>query len=412
MTHQGEQFLRWLVGPLEPSEFLDNYWQKTAVHIPGGPEKLASLGFDLASYKRGLAEPGASSPNLKAQYFDSTGRHSELHIQPSQAESLLAAGLTIHAPLVGSVHSELHAKISELRGYLRHAGAVVPVAFMSPPKSGFGIHFDDGAVFSIQVSGEKIWRYSREPAVPFPSTNLVGSNRLEVRAYCRTERLTHLEMPRATELVRSTLGPGDVLYIPPGCWHQTESGDGYSLGLSISFRSFATRQLVFAVLGEVFRGKVGWRQSIPAAPGDSTAAVEPFLRQRLVELQGAVAALETDDLLEAWKVAVGLRASLHDDEDDAAPSDGIQPDAVLRVPFPIAYRVESAPDGTQEIRVWCLGNSITVGLDGLPVVERLSRCQSFVARDVADWVGDGCQWDEVSQLVADLEASGIVTRAS
>ena len=53
-----------------------------------------------------------------------------------------------------------------------------------------------------------------------------------------------------------------------------------------------------------------------------------------------------------------------------------------------------------------------MGLDGLPVVERLSRCRSFVASEVAEWIGDGCEGEDVSRLVADLEASGIVTRDS
>jgi hypothetical protein len=92
----------------------------------------------------------------------------------------------------------------------------LPTVFMtySSPQGGIGVHFDDDDNIVVQVQGSRLWRVSRDPVIPsYPN---VWNHDIGMR----------LNEQNSDEWI---LGPGDLLYIPRGHWHE-----GISLEESIS----------------------------------------------------------------------------------------------------------------------------------------------------------------------------------
>jgi ribosomal protein L16 Arg81 hydroxylase len=145
----------------------------------------------------------------------------QAHIASEDAEDMFQAGATICLTRVEGASEAFASLIESTRAELHFSGDVSIRAYWSPPRGGFGPHFDARVVTTLQVHGRKRWWFSETPVEVLP----IGNRWLS-------------DDPRAAlegQPVRSvTLDPGDVLCLPPGIVHwanaETESLS-YNIGL-------------------------------------------------------------------------------------------------------------------------------------------------------------------------------------
>jgi len=103
-------------------------------------------------------------------------------------------------------------------------------------------HYDFQVNFTIQVSGEKVWKLGRgPPAVELGATpHFVGEGVREGQVLCgklADPEFTYSPPPLTSEVKMSA---GDVLFFPPGCWHTVHStSPGLSINISLKCKTYA-----------------------------------------------------------------------------------------------------------------------------------------------------------------------------
>jgi ribosomal protein L16 Arg81 hydroxylase len=217
---------------------------------------------------------------------------------------MLRVGATICVTGMENAHQRLRSAIRLVRSELNYSGAVSFRAYLSPPGSGFDIHFDARVTTTLQISGKKRWWYSAQPAVAFPMHN---SSRGQFGAP-REPR------PEPGALSSVVLRPGDVLCLPAGVWHRAEGeGKEMSLALNMAFehQGGSVFDSIVMALEERLVQDPRWRAPLPTAPGRKRHRVPEevarVLRDRIDALRSELSILRDDDaqLARAWRIALG-----------------------------------------------------------------------------------------------------------
>ncbi|MDB4944890.1 MAG: hypothetical protein JWP97_4424 [Labilithrix sp.] len=159
----------------------------------------------------------------------------------------------------------------------------VMVSYAAPGGS-VGPHLDSYDVFLVQGMGKRRWQYGTKPA--------------KDRAFREGLELRILE--RFVPDVDEVLGPGDLLYLPPGFAHHgtavtpcfTYSVGFRSPGLGEMWRSFGAHR------ARHFAGADALLVDPPLAPAENPGAIPEALLARVRE---AIRALDTsDDSIDRW----------------------------------------------------------------------------------------------------------------
>lgn len=220
-----------LLGDRTPAEFLKTYWQKRPLLI-----RQAIPGFTPpldADELAGLA----CEEDVEARIVQ--GRDRDWSVRPGPFEEWVFSELpkTDWTLLV----QDVNAHVPEADALLDAFGFLpawrlddLMVSYAAPGGS-VGPHVDQYDVFVLQGAGRRRWRI--DPATPADAALLPE---LPVKILA--------EFEPAEEWV---LGPGDVLYLPPGVGHHGIGEDANCLTLSIGFRAPERRQLVQAWLEDV-----------------------------------------------------------------------------------------------------------------------------------------------------------------
>lgn len=174
-------------------------------------------------------------------------------------------------------------------------------AFWAPGPSVVGLHYDLDLNFNVQLRGRKRWR--------------VAPNR-DVEAPLRSHH-SRAEMPEGA--VESEVGPGDVVFLPHGAWHETRS-EGPSLALTFTVKGPRYLDLYLDDLRARLSADPRWRAMALGAAGDPSA-------------RAAVAA-ELDRLIAALPPADGERILAR------ASAQATRVDAVARYAWTGAVRLE------------------------------------------------------------------------
>src|SRR5262249_14156087 len=159
-------------------------------------------------------------------------------------------------------------------------------------------HFDNHSVFILQLEGAKRWRYSAEPAVAFPTENIVLPPHGELPAPRAAEAAAR---PDERGFVETLLEPGDVLYLPAGTWRRARAV-GRSLALTLMVSSFSVQRLLADALSRALLDDARCREDVPLLLADelprgaATTELRAVLAERLERLRGAAAALSPLDL--------------------------------------------------------------------------------------------------------------------
>ncbi len=256
--------------PFNPQLFFEAYWNKKALYIPGHPGKFAGL-FNRDAFLRAAQY----CADLKVGYTDENGWPAHFNIRPDQIQEMLAKGKTVCASVVDPDEPVLTTFLNEYKKSFRVAGKFFFNSYLSPDGAGFGLHLDHHPVSILQVEGQKRWWYSSEPGLKQVISNVSFPTGRDVL------KLPWVTVHRPTEesLCEAVLSPGDVLYLPKGCWHRAQA-IGHSLGLTLAMESMSLLELIQAALLPKLN-TVAFRNALPGYP---TSDIGPAIGSELEEL--------------------------------------------------------------------------------------------------------------------------------
>jgi ribosomal protein L16 Arg81 hydroxylase len=284
--------LQRILAPLSVHEFAEKYFQRRPLKLSGDARKFDFL-FREADFVLNLDR----AKHIRAVF----PKNRQAHIRPAEIPDMLEAGATICVTGMERAHAKLRAAAERIRSELHYAGSVTFRAYLSPPGSGFDLHFDARVATTLQIAGTKRWWFSDEPAVPFPAHNS-GREPPGVKRH---------KAPPQHKLRSVLLRPGDVLCLPAGVWHSAK-GSTASLALNMAFdhNGGGVFDSIVTMLQDRLGDDAGWREPLPVTLGDDgrrmPAAVATVLRNRIAALQAQLVALETNEaeLTRAWRATL------------------------------------------------------------------------------------------------------------
>lgn len=229
---------QWL-GDFDRHRFLSEYWERRSVYLPCEDRGRFQGLLDLEGlFQREIHR----CRHLKASARTASGWNQEIVVEPAQVEKLYRLGFTICASVLDP-EGPVRPLLDGFRSSFCSAAVPHVNAYLSPDQRGYGLHFDAHPVWILQVSGEKRWTVSHAPEVVDPPFNVVfppDRDRLQL-PWIRLERPDVTDPSRFGEYL---LRPGDVLYIPAGCWHAA-CAQGTSLALTLAMGRVSTLHLLF-----------------------------------------------------------------------------------------------------------------------------------------------------------------------
>ncbi|MCA9660637.1 MAG: hypothetical protein KC486_20010, partial [Myxococcales bacterium] len=217
-----------------------------SLHLPGAPGRFAGL-FDVARLRAVLAAIDASPRPRQSSYGavvrDPLGdglTHTEALVpavagEPDPIDAVLAAGQTICATHIAPHDGALAAALAEIAASLACPGDLRFNAYLSPAGAQTPWHTDVRISTSIQLTGRKRWRFQRRSAAVFPPSNAQLDRWGDVHWMNPLAAAGEPLPPPDPEMCETaTLGPGDMITVPAGAWHEvvTEE-DALALNLSI-----------------------------------------------------------------------------------------------------------------------------------------------------------------------------------
>jgi lysine-specific demethylase/histidyl-hydroxylase NO66 len=254
--------LSLLLGDFDRDLFFGRHWEKRSIHIPhGDPGRFSHL-ISMESF---FGSEIHRCAHVKASTRDAEGWNQEIRIQPEQARKLFRSGMTICATLLDE-SGPCREVIEAFREGITSAAPPHVNCYCSPHGRGYGLHFDTHPVWILQVEGSKHWTISLEPGVRNPPFNVVyppGRDRVKLPWIT----LDRPDVDDTEHFMQVRLDPGDVLYLPAGCWHAARA-EGVSLALTLALGRLSTMDLFTLQLS----------QMVSREPLEVTTRLSPFPR--------------------------------------------------------------------------------------------------------------------------------------
>lgn len=215
-----------LLAPVSVDEFLSRYWLKEPVFCHGSAERFSGLlswnalneilehhwretfRFRLASQGRDLepasyADLGGFTPRIRAR--DVTDH--------------LRRGATLSFDAIDELHEPLTRLAESFEAFFR-GGTKINIYAAWRALHGLDLHRDNQEIFILQVDGRKRWL-------------LYG---FSVDGVDCTELRSH-SIPPAGAVLDQILQPGDLLYIPRGCYHVAVPMNEPALHLTVGVKN-------------------------------------------------------------------------------------------------------------------------------------------------------------------------------
>lgn len=213
---QGKHALKWLLHPLDITEFFNTIFEKTPKIVHDSSDKFTSL-ISLAQVRDLVTQEKLSYgtdldvTRYLPEYGRSTHNGPTGHKVGKEAWHGFETGASLRL-LRPQVHVE---GIYRLCAYLESFVECVVGAnvYITPEHSqGFAPHFDDIDAFVCQVSGFKRWR------VYAPRKD--GLDKLPRRSSVDFDRK---DVDGTPAVIDTVLAPGDMLYLPRGAIHEART---------------------------------------------------------------------------------------------------------------------------------------------------------------------------------------------
>ncbi|QKT02510.1 cupin domain-containing protein [Ectothiorhodospiraceae bacterium 2226] len=221
--------MQTLLGGLDPADFLDRHWQKRPLLVraafphwadPLVPEELAGLACEANVNSRLVLERGGEQP-WQVEY----GPHAEQRFLdlPETHWTLLVQDVDRHVPAA--------ATLLEPFGFLPDWRVDDVMVSYAAPQGSVGPHVDAYDVFLVQGRGRRRWEISTQPVAP---DNVMPGLDLRILRDFHAEQVFEL-------------GPGDMLYLPPGVAHHGIALEP-CMTYSVGFRAPTHTELLEGVL--------------------------------------------------------------------------------------------------------------------------------------------------------------------
>jgi ribosomal protein L16 Arg81 hydroxylase len=306
-----------LLSPFDVNRFFLEYWHRKPLHIGGDEHKFAKLpGLkELPSLLNGSLSPTrwtkGHTHNAQASFVDRAGNVRYVSAAPSTWPDLFNAGASLCFSALDQYHAELTRFVEGIASTTRLPGTIVTTCYLTAPFSGSAMHIDMQHVFFMQVEGRKDWKISQHAAwQDAPAHVQLSSLKTPGMKACLESLGVKVASPEETGLQEVTLNPGDVLYLPPGFWHEGRTSDSHSLHYTLTFMPLAPWHLVVAYLRREFFQKSCLRRDLryttESGEGDATNLIEAAI----VELRDIVSRLTANDLEQCFVQATSTEGPL------------------------------------------------------------------------------------------------------
>src|SRR4029079_9979240 len=256
-----------LLGGLSPQAFLRRHWQKRPLLVRG-----AMPGFrDPVTPARLLAL--AARPDVESRLVRERGGGHRWELTPGPLSPALTRtlGPSHWTVLVQNVdaHLESVAGLIERFSFLPRWRVDDVMISLAAPQGSVGPHVDSYDVFLVQGRGRRHWRIAER----FDRASLPGLDLRVLRTF-RAEQ-------------EWVLGPGDMLYLPPGVAHHgvaLEECLTYSIGLRAPSQYDLVAGFLPRVVGAVDRSRLYADPDLSPArePGEISPAALTRLRRMVV----------------------------------------------------------------------------------------------------------------------------------
>jgi ribosomal protein L16 Arg81 hydroxylase len=265
-------WLSALLVPVSVDDFLSRYWGKQHLFCRGSADKFAGLlswtalneilahhwreprRFRLACQGRDLdpaaySDVGSSNPRIRAK--DVTDH--------------LRRGATLSFNAIDELHEPL-TRLSESFETFFRSDTQINLYAAWRGLQGLDLHRDDQEVFILQLDGRKRWL-------------LYGSS---VNGADRTD-LSNTAVPPAGAALDQILAPGDLLYIPRGCYHVAVPMNEPALHLTVSVRTARGMDLLLWMVDRLSTNDIADRDLPSLAGSDERVRYSDELRRALID---------------------------------------------------------------------------------------------------------------------------------
>lgn len=251
-----------LFSPDSPEKFFSEIWQKRTHRFPtsAARKQLLDAFQSLDGILELLRRAERFDPGLRVGWLRTFTRggfdenHLERPLTASLALLLLETGTQAVLTLEG-LHvfdSTLNALVRSFRHGLAMPALVESRLFLHPGGGGYvPLHFDRGAALQLVLSGKKRWKVSSQPLCEWPiSARYEHPNRtLNVSQDLWGEELVETS---SLEFEEWEMAAGDLLYLPAGTPHTTESSNA-SIALTVGIEPVRVRDIIEDALGRLMK---------------------------------------------------------------------------------------------------------------------------------------------------------------
>jgi hypothetical protein len=404
-----------MLEPVLRAAFFRESWNRRPVHIPGPPDRFATL-YDAETWTR-----FEGVEDLKAVTTDARGVQVEIPALVEQAGALFLNGFTICANVTAA--PRVAPFLAAFRAALPAPGGP-PFAklYASNDGRGFAVHADKHHVFVFQIAGKKQWRFSRAPAAPAPRDGLfLGASGLpswsngHTAEQARLDDGTPIAAPELATFEDALLEPGHCLYLPPGTWHVARAV-GHSIAVSVSPDCATPTDLFVGAIRELFANDLAWRQDLLQAPGDVPAAgavpaaIASVLGARAAELRDAIAHLDERRLHRLWQLGVAAGQAPAAPPAPRAAEEIHRSDRLARADAePFHFIVAPSPMGGEERCYFYRGGEWSLPVAARDVLTHLREHAEFRAEAALAW-DRRLKFHELRDILATLVAAGVLER--
>jgi len=251
--------LDFLIRPISRDEFFSSYWEKKPLHVPreepdyykeivtpAGLDELISSGHlripALQLAKNGYYLP----PETYTTNVRSGGEQFSGVVQLDRVNALYRGGATLSLPAVQRTLAPLENFTTALEQELDHA--VQANAYLTAAgTSGFKPHYDTHDIFVMQIGGQKHWKIY-EPPIALPYRTQIFNPQTYV-------------LPKKP-VAEVTLSAGDLLYLPRGFVHTTETSEHFSSHVTLAVTVYTWIDLAIEYL-QGARALPEFRKALP-----------------------------------------------------------------------------------------------------------------------------------------------------
>ena len=262
------------IAPLSVDQFIDGYFSKRPVHIPAAAGTArAPLGWQGLNALLAIQSHWTESNinlimNRRAvdrDFYMAEGSISPARrAEPAKVQAFLAMGASMVGNAIEEIDPDVAAIVDMLSDlFAGRGGANLYCSFKDV--QAFPSHYDNHEVFAVHCEGEKVWRIYRNRA-DAPLEPVLGDDSAQAR----------LDAAKGDVMMEVQMRPGDLLYIPRGCFHDALASSAESLHVTFAIAPHSGRVL-FRLLEEMALRDSAFRRYLPDARRDDgalTAAID------------------------------------------------------------------------------------------------------------------------------------------